>query len=162
MNPRRLRLGFIFAATGMLGSLVLPLSGEVVVSLAARPILLALTLSAALLFAAAAWTVGSRAIAPGFAGVLCGAATTVALLRDPGINGSAAAGFWAIVLAVWLAAALCVMQLATTRPRARSARRSLDLAIPCCSGRWCFIFGKYWCAASACHRWSCRRRVRRP
>jgi NitT/TauT family transport system permease protein len=130
MNPRRLRLGFIFAATGMLGSLVLPLSGEVVVSLAARPILLALTLSAALLFAAAAWTVGSRAIAPGFAGVLCGAATTVALLRDPGINGSAAAGFWAIVLAVWLAAALCVMQLATTRPRARSARRSLDLAIP--------------------------------
>ena len=130
MNPRRLRLGFIFAAAGALAVLVLPLSSEAVTALSARPILLALTLAAIALFAASAWAGGSRAIGLGLAGALCGAATTLVMLRDPAIAGSAAAGFWAIVLAVWLAAALCVMQLATIRPRAEPARRALDLAVP--------------------------------
>ena len=130
MNPRRLRLGFILVAAGLLSALVLPLSGEAVAALPGRPVLLALTLAASLLFAASGWIGGSRAIAPGLAGVLCGAATTLALLRDPAVVGSAAAGFWAMVLAVWLAAGLCVMQLATLRSRAKAARRALDLAIP--------------------------------
>jgi NitT/TauT family transport system permease protein len=130
MNPRRLRFGFILAAAGMLCAVVLPLSSEVVAGLPARPIWLALTLASALLFAVAAWTGETRAIAPGFAGVLGGAATTLALLRDPGVGGSAAAGFWAMVLAVWLGAALCVIQLATMRPRGDASRRSLSLAIP--------------------------------
>jgi NitT/TauT family transport system permease protein len=130
VNTHKLRLGFVFAAAAMLSALILPLSLEAAAALPARPMLLALTLAAALLFAAAAWAGGSRAIAPGFAGVLCAAATTLALLRDPDLAGSAAAGFWAMVLAAWLAAALCVMQLATARPRAGSARRALDLAIP--------------------------------
>ena len=130
MNPRRLRLGFILAAAGMLCAVVLPLPSEAVAGLPARPIWLALTLASALLFAVAAWTGETRAIAPGFAGVLCGAATTLALLRDPGVGGSAAAGFWAMVLAVWLGAALCVIQLATMRPRGDASRRSLSLAIP--------------------------------
>jgi NitT/TauT family transport system permease protein len=130
MNPRRLRFGFILAAAGMLCAVVLPLSSEVVAGLPARPIWLALTLASALLFAVAAWTGETRAIAPGFAGVLCGAATTLALLRDPGVGGSAAAGFWAMVLAVWLGAALCVIQLATMRPRGDASRRTLSLAIP--------------------------------
>jgi NitT/TauT family transport system permease protein len=130
MNPRRLRLGFILAAAGMLGPLVLPLSSEAVTGLPARPLLLALTLAAVLLFAAAAWTSGSRAIAPGLAGVLCGAAAALALLRDTGIGGSAAAGFWVMVLAVWLGAALCVIELASRRPRDEPSRRALNLAIP--------------------------------
>jgi NitT/TauT family transport system permease protein len=130
MNPRRRRLGFIFAAAGMLAALVLPLSSEAAGSLPARSILLALTLAAALLFAAAAWAGGLPAIAAGLAGVLCGAAGTLVLLRDPDIAGSAVAGFWAIVLAVWLGAALCVMQLASTRPRDDASRRTLNLAIP--------------------------------
>jgi NitT/TauT family transport system permease protein len=131
MNPRRLRLGFIFAAAGMLGALVLPLSSEAVAFLPARPIVLALTVvAAALLFAGAAWIGGSRAIAPGLAGVVCGAAATLALLRDPDIGGSAAAGFWAMVLAVWLGAALCVIQLASERPRGEASRRAFSLAIP--------------------------------
>ena len=130
MNPRRMRLGFILAAAGMLCAVVLPLSIEAVAGLPARPIWLALTLASALLFAVAAWTGETRAIAPGFAGVLCGAATTLALLRDPGVGGSAAAGFWAMVLAVWLGAALCVIQLATMRPRGDASRRTLSLAIP--------------------------------
>jgi NitT/TauT family transport system permease protein len=61
---------------------------------------------------------------------LCEALTTLALLRDPLVAGSAAAGFWAMVLSVWLAAALGVMTFATLRPRAGMARRALDLAIP--------------------------------
>jgi NitT/TauT family transport system permease protein len=130
LNPQRLRLGFILAAAGMLSALVLPLSSEAFAPLAARPLLLALTLAAALLFAGAAWTSGSRALAFGFASVLCGAVTTVSLLRDSTVAGSAAAGFWAMVLAVWLGAALCVMQLASMRPRDGVSRRALNLAIP--------------------------------
>ena len=130
MNSRRLRLGFILAAAVMLGALVLPLASEAVASLTARPILLALTLAAALLYAAAAGISGSRAIAPGLAGTLCGAAVTLALLRDPAVAGTAAAGYWSTVLAVWLAAALCVMQLASMRPRDHASRRALNLAIP--------------------------------
>ena len=52
----------------MLVALVLPLSSEVVTTLSARPNLLAFTLAAALLFAAAAWIGGSWATALGFAG----------------------------------------------------------------------------------------------
>jgi NitT/TauT family transport system permease protein len=130
VNPGRLRLGFIFAAAGVLCVLVLPLSSEAVAALPARPIVLALTLASALLFAVAAWTGETRAIVPGFAGVLCAAATTLVLLRDPGISGSAAAGFWAMVLAVWLGAALGVIQLASMRPRDEASRRAVNLAIP--------------------------------
>jgi NitT/TauT family transport system permease protein len=130
MNARRRRLGFVLAAAGMLAALVLPLSSAAVVSLSARPILLTLTLAAVLLFAAAAWAGGSRAIALGFAGALCGAVTTLALLRDGGVGGSAAAGYWAMVLAVWLGSALAVIGLAALRPRDHASRRALGLAVP--------------------------------
>jgi len=131
MNPQRLRWGLILATAGMLLALVLPLSGEAAaMSLSARPVELALTLGAALLFVAGAWRGGASAVVPGLMGVLCGVATTLALLRDPAIAGSAAAGFWAVVLAVWLASALCVMQLATLRPRSEPARRVLNIVIP--------------------------------
>jgi NitT/TauT family transport system permease protein len=130
LNPRKRRLGFILAAAGLLLALVLPLSSETVAALPAMPVLLALTLVAALLFAIAAWAGGWWATGLGIAGVLCGAATTLALLRDPGIAGSAAAGFWIMMLAVWLGAGLCVVQLASTRPRDERWRRVLNLAVP--------------------------------
>jgi NitT/TauT family transport system permease protein len=130
LNPRKLRLGFIMAGAGTLLALLLPLSADTAAPLQARPILLALTIAAALLFAIAAWVGGAVATALGLVGVLCGSAATLALLRDPAIAGSAAAGFWAMVVAGWLAAALCVTQLAAFRPRRASARRLLDLAIP--------------------------------
>jgi NitT/TauT family transport system permease protein len=123
-------LGFLLAAAGMLSALALPLSSETAAALAARPLLLALTLAAALLFAASGWIGGARAIVPGLAGVLCAAATTLALLRDTNVAGSAAAGFWIMVLAVWLGAALCVIQLAAQRPRDDGWRRTFNLAIP--------------------------------
>jgi NitT/TauT family transport system permease protein len=125
LNPRKLTLGFILAAAGMLSALVLPLSREIVVALPARPVLLAF--AAALLFATSAWIGGLRSIASGFAGVLCGAAATLTLLRDANISGS---GFWIMVLAVWLGAALCVIQLASIRPRDETTRQMVNLAVP--------------------------------
>ena len=130
MNSRRRRLGFILAAAGVLAALILPLSSEAAAALPARPLLTAFTIAAALTFAIAAWPSGFRAVLPGFVGVLCGAITTLVLLRDPGIAGSVAVGFWAMVLAVWLGAALCVIQLASMRPRNEISRRVLSLAIP--------------------------------
>jgi NitT/TauT family transport system permease protein len=130
MNPQKLRLGLILAAAGMLLAPVLPLSGEAAMSLSTWPIGLALTVGAALLLVAGAWRGGAWATALGLMGVLCGVATTLALLRDPAIAGSAASGFWVMVLAVWLGSALCVMQLATMRPRSEPARRALNIVIP--------------------------------
>src|ERR1700726_3154445 len=130
VNSHRRRLGFILATAGTLLALALPLTSETTLAWPARPVLLAFAVAAALSFAVAAWTRGSAVVLPGIAGVLCGAVTTLALLRDPAIAGVAAAGFWMMVLAVWLGAALCVMQLATMGLRAPGARRALDLAIP--------------------------------
>ena len=130
MNPRRRRLGFILAAVAVLLALVLPLSSEIVPTLLTRPNLLVFVLAAALLFATAAWIGGAWATALGFSGVLCAAATTLALLHDADINGSAAVGFWVLVLATWLGAILCVVELASVRPRDSALRRVLNLAIP--------------------------------
>ena len=130
MNPRRRRLGFILAAAAMLLALILPLSGEIVPGLLARPALLGLTLAAVILFAIAAGVGGAWATGLGAAGVLCAAATTLALLRDAGISGSASVGFWTMVLAAWLGAILCVVELASMRPRDNVSRRTLNLAIP--------------------------------
>jgi NitT/TauT family transport system permease protein len=130
MNPRRRSLGFTLAAVAMLGALVLRLSSEAVATLPARPNLLALSLAAALSFAIAAWIGGSWATVSGFAGVLCAVVTTLTLLHGADIGGPAATGFWVMVLAVWLGAALCVTELASVRPRDDASRRMLDLAIP--------------------------------
>jgi len=114
----------------MFAALVLPLSSEAVVGLPMRPALTALVVGAGLLFVTAAGFRGSLAVLPGFVGVLCGAMTTLALLRDPGIAGSAAIWVLVMVLAVWLSAALCVVQLASMRPRNKVSRRALSLAVP--------------------------------
>ena len=130
MNPRRRRLGFILAIVGTLASVVLPLSREPAAGLQARPMLLALIVAAALLFAVAASINASRSAIAGLVGAVCAAAVTLALLRDGTIAGSAAAGFWTLMLAVWLSAALSVIQLASIRPRWPLSRRALGLAIP--------------------------------
>jgi NitT/TauT family transport system permease protein len=130
MNPHRRRLGFVLAAVAMLAALVLPLAGATAAPLSARPWPSALTLVSVLLFAAAAWAGGWRAAAFGFAGALCGAVTTLALLRDGNVGGSAASGYWAMVLAVWLGSALGVIQLAAQRPRDHASRRALNLVVP--------------------------------
>jgi NitT/TauT family transport system permease protein len=130
VNPRRRRLGFILAIVGTLASVVLPLSREPAAGLQARPMLLALIVAAALLFAVAASINASRSPIAGLLGAVCAAVVTLALLRDGTIAGSAAAGFWTLTLAVWLSAALSVIELAAIRPRRPLSRRALGLAIP--------------------------------
>ena len=130
MNPDRRRLGFTLSLLGALAALVLPLSSHPVAALPARPALLALSLTAAACFAVAIGLGSWRSILPGLFGALCGSVTTLLLLRDGGIIGAAGAGFWAMVIAVWLSSALCVSQLASMRPRDPLSRRALGLAVP--------------------------------
>src|SRR5882724_1636463 len=92
MNPRRLGFGLLVSAAGVLSVLILPLSAEPTGTLQARPAILVMILSAALLFVIAAWRGGVLAVALGAGGVVSGCAATLALLRDPTIAGSAAAG----------------------------------------------------------------------
>jgi NitT/TauT family transport system permease protein len=138
MNPRRLRLGFVAATVGALLALVMPLSTEPAAALTTRPVVLSLAIAAALLFAAAAWRGTPWAIGLGLAGVLGGCAATLALLRDSAITGSAAIGFWALVLASWFAAAVSVIALAAIQPRTNARRRALDVAVPLLFGAFIF------------------------
>jgi NitT/TauT family transport system permease protein len=70
------------------------------------------------------------ASAVGIGGVILAAATSLVLLRDPDIAGSAQSGFWAIVIAAWLAAAMCVVNLAAMRPIRTDRRRMVNLLVP--------------------------------
>jgi NitT/TauT family transport system permease protein len=130
VKAQRRRLGYILAVAGALAALVLPLSRESAAGLQARPALLALNFAAVLLFTVAARISASRSAIPGLLGATCAAVATLALLRDPSIAGSATMGFWALILAVWLSAALSVVQLASIRAREPLSRRTLGLAIP--------------------------------
>ena len=60
------------------------------------------------------------------------------LLSDPGIAGAAAAGFWAIVIAAWLAAAMCVVALAALRPIRKQRIRAINIAVPLLFGATVF------------------------
>jgi NitT/TauT family transport system permease protein len=122
----------------MLLALMLPLSTEVTASLTARPVIFAITLAASLSFAVAALFGAPRAIGFGLAGALGGCLATLALLHDVTIAGSAAKGFWILVLATWLGAAFCVMALAAIRPRGTPSRRALDIAVPLLFGAFVF------------------------
>ena len=74
----------------------------------------------------------------GFAGVILACAVTLRLLADRGIAGTAGSGFWALVLAAWLAASLVVTGMAALKPRDETLRRANDLAIPLLFGGFLF------------------------
>jgi NitT/TauT family transport system permease protein len=129
MTARWHAAGFWLAALGLVGALALPLSSEPAAALAARPQLLAAVLTAALLFAIAPLR---PALAPalGFLAAVLGCAATLALLGDDAIAGSAAWGFWLLVLATWLGAALTLTRLAALPAADQAARWLQDLAVP--------------------------------
>ena len=52
------------------------------------------------------------------------------LLNDPAVAGTARAGFWMIVMACWLSAALCVMNLASARQLQGDRQRIVNLLVP--------------------------------
>jgi len=130
VKSRRSRLGFILAAALTLAALALPLSREPAVGFHERPALLTLVVVAALLFSMSALVRPSRSAVFGLPGTVCAAVATLALLSDSAIAGSASSGFWTLVLAVWLGAALSVIGLAAMRPRGPVSRRTLGIAIP--------------------------------
>jgi NitT/TauT family transport system permease protein len=65
-------------------------------------------------------------------------ATSLVLLRDPEIAGAARIGFWLIVIAAWLAAATCVINLAAQRPIRTERRKLLNLLVPLLFGATVF------------------------
>ena len=134
MNARALL--FPGAALLALAALVLPLGSATAAGFAGHPLLLATVLAAAALFALAPWH--RLGLLMGFAGVIFACAVTLRLLADRGIAGSAGSGFWALVLAAWLAASLVVTGMAALRPGDEMLRRANDLAIPLLFGGFLF------------------------
>jgi NitT/TauT family transport system permease protein len=130
------RLLFLGAALLVLAALALPLGSATATGFAGHPLLLAATLAAGALFALAPWR--GRGFLMGFAGVIVTCAVTLRLLADPGIAGTAGSGFWALVLAGWLAASLVVTGMAALELRDETLRRANDLAIPLLFGGFLF------------------------
>ena len=121
------RAGFLAAALAMLAALALPLSSEVA---AGRPMPLVATVLCAVLYAGAGFAAPLVSLALGFLGVAIGCVMTLVLLRDPSIAGTATWGYWLPVLATWLVAALCVVNLAALRTRNTYVNRAINLLIP--------------------------------
>jgi NitT/TauT family transport system permease protein len=132
------RAAFLAAALGVLAVLVFPLSSEPTASILDRPALLAAVLIAAVLIAAAAFVAARTSVALTFAGVVLACGTTLALLGDSTIAGTAASGFWLLVLATWIAAWLGVARLAAIKPHDKAMSRIVDLSIPLLFGAFVF------------------------
>ncbi|WP_442896234.1 ABC transporter permease [Bradyrhizobium sp. AZCC 2289] len=79
-----------------------------------------------------------RAAAVGIGGVVLTGTTSLVLLHDPEVAGSARIGFWLIVIAAWLAAATCVINLAAQRPIRTERRKLLNLLVPLLFGATVF------------------------
>jgi NitT/TauT family transport system permease protein len=128
------RAGFAGAALLVITGFALSL-GEMT-RVASRPIMLAAVLAAALLAVASyrPWA----AIPFGLAGVTVLCTGTLVLLGDHEIAGSAGSGFWLLVVATWLAAALVVTRLAAQQPKSNALRRITDLAVPLLFGAFVF------------------------
>jgi NitT/TauT family transport system permease protein len=137
MDPRKFRLGLLFAVAAITLAFVTP-PAHGGPPLLLRPGLWQAATGAGVLFALAAWFADWRGIAPGLAGAIIAAAVSLLLLRDPAIAGSAAAGFWAIVVASWLAAAMCVTHLASLRPIRKQRQRMINIAVPLLFGATIF------------------------
>ena len=129
MIPRGQAIGFWLTAVALLVALALPLAGDAAVSVTARPPLLAAIVIAAALFAfAPRWPTLSAIF--GFAASVLGCAVTLYLLTGDGIAGQASWGYWLLVLATWLGAALTLTRLAALHAAGRTWRTLQDLTIP--------------------------------
>jgi NitT/TauT family transport system permease protein len=129
MDPRKFRLGLLFAVAATALAFVAPLAPGAP-PLLLRPGLWQATAGAAVLFGLAAWFADGRAIAPGLTGVVIAATVSLLLLRAPDIAGNATAGFWSIVIAAWLTAAMCVVALAALRPVRKVRMRVINILVP--------------------------------
>ena len=129
MDARKLRLGLLLAAAALCLAFPLPLAPSVP-RLLSQPGMWPTIAAAGILFVLAAWYADGRASAVGMAGVILAAAASLVLLQNPAIAGSARAGFWMIVLAVWLAGAICVTNLAALRSVRPERQKVFNLLVP--------------------------------
>jgi len=137
MDARKLRLGFLLAAAAVaLGFVLSPAAQSA--PLSARPLAAGLCAGAALLCSLAAWLADIRSILPGLLAALGLGTASLLLLHDPAVAGVASGGFWAIVVACWLSAALCVIRLATIGKLTRKRQRAVNIAIPLLFGATVF------------------------
>jgi NitT/TauT family transport system permease protein len=128
MFQRKLQLGLLLSAGALALAFLLPLAPQAK-SLLSHPIW-PLVAGAGVLFVLAAWVADDKTPAIGIGGVFLAAATSLVLLHDPEIAGSARSGFWIIVTAAWLASVVCVVDLAGMRPIRAGRRRFLNLLVP--------------------------------
>ncbi len=136
MDPRKLRLGLLLSAGAILLAFLVPLAPEAS-SLLLHPVW-QVAAGAGVLFVLAAWMADDRTAAVVIGGVILTAGTSLVLLHDPLIAGSARVGFWLIVIAAWLAAAVCVINLAAMRPIRIERRKILNLLVPLLFGATVF------------------------
>jgi NitT/TauT family transport system permease protein len=137
MDPRKFRLGLLLAAAAISLAFVAPLAPGAA-KIPARSGLWETAAIAGVLFLTAARFADARGVAPGLAGTILAGVLSLLLLRDPDIGGNAAIGFWAIVIATWLAAAMCVVNLSALRPTGKKRRRAIDIAVPLLFGATLF------------------------
>jgi NitT/TauT family transport system permease protein len=129
MDPRKLRLGFVAASVALALACALPLAPQIL-PLSAHSTIWPIVGAAGALFLFAAWLSDWRATIPGLAGAVLAAVASLLLLNDPAVAGSARAGFWMIVIACWLSAALGVITLAGARAGRGKRQRTIDLLVP--------------------------------
>jgi NitT/TauT family transport system permease protein len=137
MDPRKFRLGLLFAVAAVALAFVAPLAAGAP-KLMTHAGLWQPTTVAGVLFLIAAWLADARAIVPGLAGAIMAGVVSLLLLHDPAITAAAAAGFWAIVIATWLAAAMCVVNLAGLRALRKERQRAVNIAVPLLFGATVF------------------------
>ena len=136
MDPRKLRLGLLLAATAVALAFALPL-GSSALPMLWHPIW-PCAAGAGVLFVVGAWTADEKASAVGIGGVILAATASLVLLHDAAIAGSAGIGFWMIVIAAWLAAWVCVVNLAAPQPIPSKRRRTFNLLVPLLFGATVF------------------------
>jgi NitT/TauT family transport system permease protein len=136
MDPRKFQLGLLLSAGATLLAFLLPLASEAG-PLLSHPIWRAAA-GAGVLFVLAAWIANAWAVPIGIGGVILAASTSLVLLQDPRIAGLARTGFWMIVIAAWLAAAMCVINLAAMHPIRIERRKILNLLVPLLFGATVF------------------------
>jgi len=132
MDPRKLRLGLLLAAAAVALAFALPL-GSSALPMLWQPIW-PCAAGAGVLFVVGAWMADEKASVVGIGGVILAATASLVLLHDAAVAGSAGIGFWMIVIAAWLAAGVCVVNLAAPRPIRSERRQTFDLLVP-------FLFG---------------------
>jgi NitT/TauT family transport system permease protein len=140
MFQRKLQLGLLLSAGALALAFLLPLAPQAK-SLLSHPIW-PLVAGAGVLFVLAAWVADDKTPAIGIGGVFLAAATSLVLLHDPDIAGSARSGFWIIVTAAWLASVVCVVDLAGMRPIRAGRRRFLNLLVPLLGADFVQTFGR--------------------